>query len=265
MVPANTMNRREFITLSGAAGLAAVTSTATAADSGSGRDYYELRQVVLETQDQRKGLDAFLKEAAIPALNRAGVKPVGVFYPNEGLSPVYVLMRHSSLEALLGINAQLAADSEFLSAGADFINAPASAPAFKRMESSLLVAFKGMPQLQAPQLTPGRVFQLRIYESPSAKTNLKKIEMFNDAGEIRIFREVGLNPVFFGQALVGTKLPNLTYMLTFKNMEAQNAAWKKFGSHPDWNRLKGMPEYSDKEILCGITNLPLVAAEYSQI
>ena len=67
------------------------------------------------------------------------------------------------------------------------------------MESSLMVAFTGMPRLDRPVDAPGRVFQLRTYESPSAKTGLKKIEMFNDAGEIRIFREVGLNPVFFGQ------------------------------------------------------------------
>ena len=72
---------------------------------------------------------------------------------------------------------------------------------------------------------PGRVFQLRTYESPSAKTGLKKIEMFNDAGEIRIFREVGLNPVFFGQTLIGSKMPNLTYMLGFKSMDEQKAAW----------------------------------------
>ncbi|HWH71064.1 MAG TPA: NIPSNAP family protein, partial [Candidatus Sulfotelmatobacter sp.] len=83
--------------------------------------------------------------------------------------------------------------------------------------------------------------------------------------EIKIFREVGLNPVFFGQTLVGTKMPNLTYMLAFKNMDEQKAAWGRFGAHPEWKRLSKMPEYSDKAILCGITNLSLVAAEYSQI
>jgi hypothetical protein len=36
-------------------------------------------------------------------------------------------------------------------------------------------------------------------------------------------------------------------------------------AHPDWKRLSGMPEYSDKAILCGITNLQLVAADYSQV
>jgi hypothetical protein len=133
------------------------------------------------------------------------------------------------------------------------------------MESSLMIAFAGMPQIETPVTSPGRIFQLRIYESPSVKTGLKKIEMFNDAGEIKIFREVGLAPVFFGQTMVGSKMPNLTYMLAFKDKDAQNAAWKKFGSHPEWKRLSGMPEYADKAILSGITNLQLIAADYSQV
>lgn len=263
------MKRRHFLALTGTAGMAALTAStagsARAAEAGSGRDYYELRQFILESEAQKQKVDAFLKQAAIPALNRLGIKPVGVFSPAEGFSPVYVLLRHKSLDTVVHLNAELAADSEFLYNGEEFINAPADAPAFKRMESSLMVAFAGMPQLERPVSNPGRVFQLRIYESPSARTGLKKIEMFNDAGEIRLFREVGLNPVFFGETVVGTRMPNLTYMLAFKNLDEQKAAWKRFVSHPEWKRLSGMPEYSDKAILCGITNLQLVAADYSQI
>ena len=259
------MNRRQFISLSGTAGLAAITSKSVAAERAGGRDYYELQRFLLEGEEQKKKVDSLLKEAAIPALNRLGIKPVGVFYPSEGISPIYVLLRHPSLESFATLTSRLAEDQEFVSKGADFIDAPASAPAFKRTESSLMIAFAGMPQIETPVTSPGRVFQLRTYESPSVKTGLKKIEMFNDAGEIKIFREVGLNPVFFGQTLVGTKMPNLTYMLAFKSMDEQKAAWKKFGAHPEWKQLSKMPEYSDKAILCGITNLSLIAADYSQI
>jgi hypothetical protein len=261
------MNRRNFLSLSGAAGLAAITtspSTASAAD-GSARDFYQLMQFQVDSPEQKKQVDGFLKEAAIPALNRMGMKPVGVFYPAEGPSPVYALLRFSSLNDVGMLNVRLAQDGEFTSAAAGFLGAPASAPAFKRMESSVMIAFEGMPKLETPVLSPGRVFQLRIYESPSVVTGLKKIEMFNDAGEIKIFRKTGLNPVFFGQTIIGTKMPNLTYMLAFKSMEEQKEAWKKFVSHPDWKSISGMPEYADKAILSNITNLPLIAAEYSQI
>jgi hypothetical protein len=263
------MNRRQFIGLSSAAGLAAVAAPASAATSGDERDYYELRKYVVEKESQKAGLDSFFKEAAIPALNRLGVQPVGVFYERETqpgkVGPIYTLMRHRSAESAAMLAQRLSEDREFLSAGAAYIDATAGAPAYKRIESSLLVAFEGMPKIETPIKTPGRVFQLRIYESPSEKTNLKKIEMFDVAGEIRIFREVGLNPVFFGRALVGERLPNLTYMLVFKNLEEQQAAWGRFGAHPDWKRLKEIPEYADKAILSGIVNISLVAADYSQI
>lgn len=259
------MNRRHFITLSGTASLAAMTAKVTAAEVSTGRDYYELRRLVIENKEQKAEVDKFLKEAAIPAINRLDMKPVGVFYPAEGLSPIYILLRHPSAESVCTLQARLGQDSEFISQGADYINAPVSAPAYRRMENSLMLAFRGMPQLEIPAQGPDRVFQLRTYESPSVKTNLKKIEMFNDAGEMKLFREVGLTPVFFGQTIVGTKMPNLTYMLGFKNLDEQKAAWKRFGSHPDWKKLSAMPEYADKTILCGITNLMLVPADYSQI
>jgi NIPSNAP protein len=88
--------------------------------------------------------------------------------------------------------------------------------------------------------------------------------MFNTA-EIDIFRKTGLNPVFFGETLTGDKMPNLTYMLVFNNMDERQANWKRFGGSPEWKALRAIPEYADKKILCGITNLYLKPADYSQI
>jgi hypothetical protein len=132
------------------------------------------------------------------------------------------------------------------------------------MEVQFMAAFAGMPKLERPTEAATRIFQLRTYESPSEKTGLKKIEMFNTA-EIAIFRRVGLNPVFFGRAVAGTKMPNLTYMLAFKDAEEQKANWQKFRSDPEWQVLRAKPEYADKTILCGITNILLKPAEYSQL
>jgi hypothetical protein len=54
-------------------------------------------------------------------------------------------------------------------------------------------------------------------------------------------------------------------MLVFNNMDERKANWKRFGSDPEWHALRSIPEYADKRILCGITNLYLKPAEYSQI
>jgi len=261
------MKRREFLAASGAMGALALTGAArgTHDEADHDRDYFELRTYAIENESQREAIDKFAAEAAIPALNRLGISPVGVFYPLEELSPVYVLLPHKSLESVATLVDRLAADEAFRSKGAQFLDAPADQPVYTRMESSLLKAFKGMPHIETPAKSPERIFQLRIYESPSVKTGQKKIEMFNDAGEITIFRRVGLNPVFFGEAIVGSRMPNLTYMLGFENLDEKNAAWKQFGADPDWQRLRTMDEYADKNILSGITNLMLKPAAYSQI
>ncbi|MCX8157557.1 MAG: NIPSNAP family protein [Verrucomicrobiae bacterium] len=262
------MQRRHFLATAGLAALGASTAPAWAAAAPSKRDYYELRQYLLETDAQRTLFDGYMKDAFIPACNRAGVQPVGVFFPEKAdpkLASAYVLMRHTSAESIFTLTQKLIQDQEHLQKGADFWNAPASAPAYKRMETWLFLAFAGMPQIETPAKGPERVFQLRIYESPSVKTGQKKIEMFNDAGEIKIFREVGLNPVFFGEAIAGAKMPNLTYMLGFEKAADMAEAWKRFGPHPEWQKLRKMPEYADKEILCGITNIVLKPAPYSQI
>jgi hypothetical protein len=87
--------------------------------------------------------------------------------------------------------------------------------------------------------------------------------MFNQGGEIEIFRKAGLKPVFFGQALIGSKLPNLTYMVGFDDMEALEAGWKAFMAHPDWNALKNDEQY--KDTVSNITNWILRPTAASEI
>lgn len=262
-----SLQRREFLTYAGVAGLAAAgISDSTTAAEGAGRTYIELRKYTFETEAQRAGFETFMAEAAIAALNRLKVGPVGVFYPSDTALAAYVLLRHPSGESAVTLTEALMKDAVLLEKGAAFLDAAAESAAYKRIESSLLAAIEGMPRLEQPVAvtTPGRVFQLRIYESPSVKTNLKKIEMFNK-GELAIFRKTGLNPVFFGQALIGPAMPNLTYMLAFEDMEQQKKAWDTFRTDPDWLTIRAIPEYSDKRILCGITNIELRPAACSQI
>jgi hypothetical protein len=237
---------------------------ALSAQRAVGRSFIELQRYEIETPAQKAGFDSFAAGALIPALNRMGIAQVGVFYPSEGISPIYVLTSSSSSESLVTVANRLSADKEFQQKGAEFLDAPADKPAFKRMTSQLMLAFEAAPKVERPIDSPGRIFRMRTYESPSVKTGLKKIEMFNTA-EIAIFRKNNMRPVFFGQTLVGDKMPNLTYMLAFNSMEENDANWKRFGSDPDWKKLRSMPEYDDKKILCGITNLYLKPADYSQI
>ena len=152
--------RREMLAAVSGVGVASICGAAAAGSEDAGspsgqRDLYELRRYAIATEQQKQGLDAFLRDAAIPAWNRIGISPVGVFYPEKELSPVYVLLRHHSAESFLQATHALLADTEYLSKGAEFLNAPADKPAFQRMESALLLAFKGMPELATPVKSPG--------------------------------------------------------------------------------------------------------------
>ncbi len=265
------MKRREFLTSSLAtAGLATVFTThAAEVPAPAGREFYELRLYRLKNAAQRKRFEDYVRDAAIPATNRVGSSPVGVFFPMPKTDAAteettgYVLIPFQSVEQFGALGGKLAADDAYHQAGADFINAPATDPAFVRIESSFLVAFEGLPKLVVPAKTP-RVFELRTYESHSKKANKKKIEMFN-LGEIAIFRRNGLNPVFFGETLIGARLPNLTYMLVYDDMAAHDRSWGKFVADPDWKKLSKTPGYTDPEIVSHITNAFLQPAPYSQI
>ena len=267
------MKRRDFLKSSAlaASGTALVGGAkALAAEApASSSEFYELRLYHLRRGPMQKRFDDFYRNAAVPAMNRAGISPVGVFSVMTGPdSPtMYVLMPHRSIESFATALDRVRADADYQKAGAEFINAPPGDPSYVRVESTLLRAFEGMPKLEVPSLAKekkSRIFELRTYEAHSKRANRKKIEMFN-TGEIEIFRRVGLTPVFFGETLIGTKLPCLTYMLVFENMAAHDANWGKFGADPAWKKLSSTPGYTDPEILTNITNVFLRPTPYSQI
>ncbi len=260
------MKRRDFIAASCLVGMAPLGKIAAVEDSckASNKEYYELRLYRIASAEKRKLLGSFLAEAAVPAWNRLGIAPVGVFELLEEDSPnLYVLLPHKSLESVATVTARLMTDEDFLAAGADVLNSPKSDPAYQRIESSLLLAFDDFPKLETPSKKATRVFQLRTYESHNIERAKKKVEMFNAGGEIAIFRETGLTPVFFGESLVGSKLPNLTYMLGFDDKASGEKAWKRFLSAPGWLKLKKDPAYNDT--VSNITNIFLRPAKGSQI
>jgi len=87
--------------------------------------------------------------------------------------------------------------------------------------------------------------------------------MFNEGGEIAIFKKTGLQPVFFGETLIGPKLPNLTYMLVFDDMVTRDEKWDTFRRDPEWKKLSANPTY--KDTVSNITDIILQPARYSQI
>jgi len=200
-------------------------------------EYYELRYYQLRNGYSKRLLPA----------KPVGTRIVGVFNPvfSENTPYVLMLLTYPSMA-----EAEHAPDFDF-----DYI----------RYERTLLRAFTGMPRLQRPpESKAGHILELRTYESNTPATLRKKVDMFN-GGEMGIFQRLGMNPVFFGEALIGSKLPHLTYMLAYEDLAARDRLWRAFGSDPEWLRLRSQPGLSDADIVSNISNVILRPAAISDI
>jgi len=229
------MNRRKALTHLGA--VSAAASPLLAAETPSQPEYYEIRYYQLRNGYSKRMLPA----------KPAGKGPIGVFNPvfGENTPYVLVLMPHQTF-----------ADAE---------NAPDLDFDYVRYERTILRAFAGMPRLRIPPESKApHIFELRTYESDSAATLKRKVGMFN-GGEMEIFQRLGMNPVFFGEALVGPKLPHLTYMLAYEDLAARDRLWKEFGSDPAWLKLRATPGLADSDIVSNISNIILRPAAVSDI
>lgn len=230
-------------------------------------EYYEWRTYLLKDAKQLEIVERHWAKAAIPALNRLGIKTVGTFreYTASPEPKFYVFIPYASLEQFHSVNAKLLADAQYLKDGAEYLQADPKTPAYERIESSLLEAFAGMPRLEVPKLVgQQRMFVLRTYQNPNEPAGKTKIEMFNN-GEIGIFRRTGLTPVSFGETIIGEGRPNLTYLLVFKDMADHDKCWNTFRADPEWLKLKAIPEYADAKLVSKIIKTFFVPAEGSQI
>lgn len=227
----------------------------------------EVRTLRLRSEDKAKQFDSMMKDGALPVLHQAGIKNVGVFKlldPQTDDSVLRVLvLPYPSAEVFLNYREGYVND-EFWQAAQQYLVQEKDDPAFTRIESSLLKAFSGMPTLAVPGKANGkqRIFELRTYESHSELKGKLKVAMFNE-GEIGLFNKVGLNGVFFGEALVGKNLPCLTYLLVHEDEQAMKAAWKRFLESPEWDEMKRIERYQDT--VSKIIKHMLVATEYSDI
>lgn len=272
-------NRRSFLktTLAASSLTALAHESALAAGSDAGLDYYDLRAYRLKPGASHDLLDGYLAKALIPALNKRGIAAVGVFTEVSvnkraatskplANSPVWVLIPHASLESFTFVSGDINNDPSVQKAGAKYLRAPKTDPAFERIDSWLLRAFKSLPRTAIPAFSasraPGRIFELRDYQSHSEERALNKMAMF-DAAETQVMKEIGLGPVFFGQALSGRDLPHLRYMTGAADLATHLANWKKFGPHPLWRKLKVDPQYKDNT--SKNTSRFIVPTAYSQI
>ncbi|MDX2250285.1 MAG: NIPSNAP family protein [Bacteroidia bacterium] len=264
------MKRRNFVKNAAAAtvvGLSAASLTASPQKKKKESVFHELRVYHVNFGRSQKTLTDYLKDGLIPALNRLGMKNVGVFTELHAPQPtkIYVLITYPAFKDFAGLSESLAADSTYQSACAPYLQVGSDKAIFSHYESSLMSAFESVPNIEVPaaaQTNGPRIFELRLYQSHNEDANRRKVLMF-DKEETALFRKVKMMPVFFGKTLIGDNMPNLTYMLTFKDMAERDANWNDFISSDEWNKMRNLPEYADT--VSNIIRTFLIPMDFSQV
>jgi hypothetical protein len=249
------MKRRNFLYGSMGASLGVSLSAAR-----TGNQYIELSFYNLSGSEQGARLEALLEKEHLPMTKRLGIGTVGYFGLREapesaraaaqrrGLTipepgtRIITLTAYDSLSAYQATLEEQRKDRKWNTLTDSLIDQP---PAFDRAECWLLRAFNGLPKIEVPpsrgDVRP-RIFDLRNAETPNLGAQARKIEMWNQ-GEIQIFRNCKLNPMFFGETLFGPRMPNFWFMVWFDGPEARDAAWEAFRKDPDWAKMQKDPRY----------------------
>jgi hypothetical protein len=244
------------------------TNTGQAAAGKGAGEFYELRVYHMASNDQVATVDNFLKSAWLPALHRSGIARIGVFKPlandTAATKQIYVLTPFASLQQFERTTQQLQQDATLETTGAAYVNAAHNAPVYTRFETILLKAFKNMPVSEVPRLTGdkrNRIYELRSYEGHTEKIYRNKVHMFNEGGEVALFKRLNFNAVFYGDVIAGSRMPNLMYMTSFENMADRDQHWKSFSEDPEWKALSSRQEYQNNVSKADIHLL--TAADYS--
>ncbi len=241
----------------------------SSAASAMGDQYYEVRSYVLGENSDAAAIDEYLNKALLPALGRQNVGPVGVFTNSDadqtGNARIVVVIPYEDANSIAVVKSKVESDADYQAAAKSYLDRDPKEPPYQRIESELLIAMDCMPVAKVPEGSldnKDRVFELRIYESPNERLGNLKVEMFN-AGEVPIFLDCKIQPIFIGQSIVGPYTPNLTYLTMYASEAARGEAWQAFRVHPDWQVLKEVAKY--KGTVSKNHKYVLVPKPYSQM
>ncbi|MEX0323961.1 MAG: NIPSNAP family protein [Puniceicoccaceae bacterium] len=230
---------------------------------------YELRVYNLVSAEAAEQFDVWMKSGGMASFKAAGADTVGVFKPRADedvdVNKRFVLATFDDLDDLKPNRIEPFLKTAKNEKAEAFLAGDKQNPSYTRVETSLLTAARDFKQLKDPRGNGGkeRFFELRIYESSSERLAALKMDMFNDGGEIALFKETGLEIVFFGSARIAANFPQLTYMLVHENQEASDKSWKTFINSDGWQTMKAIPKY--KGTVSKIHKHLLVALPYSEV
>jgi hypothetical protein len=224
-------DRRQFL-----GGIPALASGALAAEPKRTR-FYVFEQYLLENGSQPARIHEFLTKA-LPLMARVHKGPQIVLEAlvSAHMPQVCMIMGIQSLDEIWTISQSLFADKDF---NRVFDQWEAGEAPYLSTNAWLLEATDYSPGIVSPAKLPEspRVFELRVYHSPTARQWKKLHERFRGP-EIKIFHRVGVHPILYTSTVFGPDRPNLTYLIPFDNLAAREKAWTAFGADEEWLRVR---------------------------
>ncbi len=236
----------------------------------SKQEYYLIKIYHCTDVRQIKNIEEYVGKELIPFLHRSQVERVGVFMPidNDTLQDkkLYVWMPLAQLDILENIEKRFTAISPFSNNALVHLDSNYNKAPYDRIETMLTVAFSYMPHyVLNTTITKSvdNIYEWRSYESATENLHLRKVDMFNDGGEISLFKKLHFNAAFYSRVIIGARMPNLIYMTRFQNKADRDAHWSIFGNDAEWKRISALPQYANAINKLDITLLK--ASAYSEL
>ena len=253
------MDRRAFIGIMG--GLGGIASAAAERRTR----IYALEQFNLKAGTQLPRLHEFFGQSLLPAMKRLhnGTQIYLEAVIAAHTPQLAVIHGFTSLEEMWGVHTKIAAD-ESLTKKMEALESAAEPP-FETLDTSLLEAADYSPEIEpGADNAPSRVFELRIYHSPTWRQLGALHERFRGP-EIKIFHRVGIHPVLYSSTLAGQNMPNLTYLIPFADLAAREKAWAAFNADAEWQKVRKESIDKNGQIASVIQVSLYKAASYSPV
>ena len=268
------MNRRSFLAKNftvAALGSAALESAASGLAAPAKEEeamlaaYYQFVASRLQFGQQMGRVLGWFEKRAFPLFEKHKLGPVGIFTVDVGaaIPSLLGIFKYASLAEMEATCAKLSADPEWVAAHTEL---DAGNPAYYREDISVLRATAFSPALQAaaPDDPTHKIYELRIYESPTVRQLGYLHERFA-GGEIEIFHKSGIHHVLYADTVIGPNMPNMAYLIPFESAEAREKGWAAFRSNPDWAKIRDESIQRGGEIVRNITNMILTPASFSML
>lgn len=216
------------------------------------QDYYLIKVYHCANLQQVSHVEEWAGNQLKPFLKKHNVPVVGIFMPVTNDTAVdkklMLWMPLTDLNILGKIEDAFGSIDPFGNDPLIHLDSFQNNAPYSRIESTLASAFRLHTKYSLKksfESSPDNIYEYRSYESATEDLHLRKVEMFNEGGEIDLFKRLDFNAIFYSRAIVGPRMPNLIYMTSFKNMDERNNHWKAFGNDPKWKELSAMPKYAN--------------------